>query len=92
MIPGATIRRSFAISPLITVTTLARIIIHEISHGISDFAILLQSGFDHQQATKAQFLTDLGGITGVSQILEFNIQIKTNTIEELSDYNELNKI
>lgn len=47
MIPGATIRRSFAISPLITVTTLARIIIHEISHGISDFAILLQSGFDH---------------------------------------------
>ena len=47
-------------------TTLVGIIIHEIPHEIGDFAILLQSGFDRCQATKAQFITGLGGILGAS--------------------------
>ncbi|CAF1336065.1 unnamed protein product [Rotaria magnacalcarata] len=66
---GAAIGGSFAVSPLIGVTTLVGIIIHEIPHEIGDFAILLQSGFDRCQATKAQFITGLGGILGASMAL-----------------------
>ncbi|CAF1098864.1 unnamed protein product [Rotaria sordida] len=69
---GAAIGGSFAVSPLIGVTTLAGIIIHEIPHEIGDFAILLQSGFDRWQATKAQFITGLGGLIGASIALIYS--------------------
>ncbi|CAF3753135.1 unnamed protein product [Rotaria sp. Silwood1] len=69
---GAAIGGSFAVSPLIGLTTLAGIIIHEIPHEIGDFAILLQSGFDRRQATKAQFITGLGGLIGASIALFYS--------------------
>ncbi|CAF1305126.1 unnamed protein product, partial [Rotaria sordida] len=50
---GALLGGSFSVIPLIGLTTLARILIHEIHHEIGDFAILLRSGFDLWQATKA---------------------------------------
>ncbi|CAF1233141.1 unnamed protein product [Rotaria sordida] len=50
---GALLGGSFAVIPLIGLTTLAGILIHEIHHEIGDFAILLRSGFDLWQATKA---------------------------------------
>ncbi|CAG0914594.1 unnamed protein product [Notodromas monacha] len=44
-------------------TTLA-ILIHEVPHEISDFAILLNAGFTRWQAAKAQFATALIGLSG----------------------------
>jgi zinc transporter 13 len=61
---GAAIAGGFAVSPLVGITTLAVIIIHEIPHEMGDFAILLRSGFDRWEATKAQIITGLGGIIG----------------------------
>ena len=51
-------------SPLVGLTTLTGIIIHEIPHEMGDFAILLKSGFDRWEATKAQIITGFGGILG----------------------------
>jgi len=45
------------------VTTLA-ILLHEIPHEISDFAILLRAGFDRWGAAKAQILTASGCLIG----------------------------
>ena len=53
-------------SPLVGLTTLVGIIIHEIPHEMGDFAILLRSGFDRWQATKAQMITGLGSMVGAS--------------------------
>ncbi|CAF1054103.1 unnamed protein product [Adineta steineri] len=69
---GAAIGGSFAISPLVGITTLAGIIIHEIPHEMGDFAILLKSGFDRWQATKAQIITGLGGVLGASIALLYS--------------------
>jgi zinc transporter 13 len=63
---GAAIGGGFAVSPLVGMTTLAGIVIHEIPHEMGDFAILLRSGFDRRQATKAQLFTGLGGILGAT--------------------------
>ena len=63
---GAAIGGRFAVSSLIGLITLAGIIIHDIPHEMGDFAILLRSGFDRQQATKAQLITSLGAFLGAS--------------------------
>jgi zinc transporter 13 len=63
---GAAIGGGFAVSPLVGMTTLAGIVIHEIPHEMGDFAILLRSGFDRWEATKAQLVTGLGAILGAS--------------------------
>lgn len=61
---GAAIGGGFAVSSLVGITTLAGIVIHEVPHEMGDFAILLRSGFDRWEATKAQLFTGLGGILG----------------------------
>ncbi|CAF1683135.1 unnamed protein product [Adineta ricciae] len=72
---GAAIGGSFAVSPLVGATTLAGIMIHEIPHEMGDFAILLKSGFDRWQATKAQIVTGFGGILGASMALFYSNSI-----------------
>jgi zinc transporter 13 len=42
---------------------------------MGDFAILLRSGFDRWQATKAQIITGLGGIVGASVALFYSNSI-----------------
>ena len=69
---GAASGGSFAVSPLVGMTTLLGIIIHEIPHEMGDFAILLKSGFDRWQAMKAQILTGFGGILGASIALFYS--------------------
>ncbi len=76
---GAAIGGSFAVSPLVGATTLAGIIIHEIPHEMGDFAILLKSGFDRWQATKAQIITGLGGVLGASIALFYSNSVHSMT-------------
>jgi zinc transporter 13 len=42
---------------------------------MGDFAILLRSGFDRWEATKAQLITGLGGILGASMALYYSNSI-----------------
>jgi len=56
-------------------TTLAGIVIHEIPHEMGDFAILLRSGFDRWEATKAQLFTGLGGILGAALALHYSSSV-----------------
>ena len=72
---GAAIGGSFAVSSLVGMTTLAGIVIHEIPHEMGDFAILLRSGFDRRQASKAQLITGLGGVLGASMALYYSSSI-----------------
>ena len=74
---GAAIGGGFAINRVVGMTTLLAIIIHEIPHEMGDFAILLRSGFDRHQATKAQLVTSLGGILGASIALFYSNSIES---------------
>lgn len=78
---GAAIGGGFAINRVVGMTTLLAIIIHEIPHEMGDFAILLRSGFDRHQATKAQLITSLGGIIGASIALFYS-----NSIESIHSF------
>lgn len=64
---------------LVGITTLLGIIIHEIPHEMGDFAILLRSGFNRWEATKAQLVTGLGGILGASIALYYSNSIHSNS-------------
>ncbi|CAF1373344.1 unnamed protein product [Rotaria sordida] len=72
---GAAIGGGFAISSLVGMTTLAGIVIHEIPHEMGDFAILLRSGFNRWEATKAQLVTGLGGVLGASIALYYSSSV-----------------
>ncbi|KAK6058199.1 hypothetical protein COOONC_04235 [Cooperia oncophora] len=52
-------------------TTFA-ILVHEIPHEVSDFAILLRADFNRMQAVKAQLVTASGGIIGAVVALWIN--------------------
>ncbi|CAF0962900.1 unnamed protein product [Adineta ricciae] len=69
---GAAIGGGFAVSSFVGLTTLAGIIIHEIPHEMGDFAILLRSGFNRWEATKAQLVTGLGGVLGAVLALYYS--------------------
>ncbi|CAF3498660.1 unnamed protein product [Rotaria socialis] len=69
---GAAIGGGFAVNSLVGMTTLLGIVVHEIPHEMGDFAILLRSGFDRWEATKAQLVTGLGGILGASMALYYS--------------------
>ena len=59
--------------------------IHEIPHEMGDFAILLKSGFDRWQATKAQIITGFGGILGASIALFYSNSIHSKIQTVLPD-------
>jgi zinc transporter ZupT len=55
--------------------------IHEIPHEMGDFAILLKSGFDRREATKAQIITGFGGVIGASIALFYS-----NSVHSMSHF------
>ncbi|VDL72429.1 unnamed protein product [Nippostrongylus brasiliensis] len=66
---GLAIGASFTVSPKFGMMTTFAILVHEIPHEVSDFAILLRADFDRLQAVKAQFVTASGGIAGAAMAL-----------------------
>jgi len=61
---GLAMAASFYSSPLIGATTTLACFAHEIPHEISDYSILVRSGFTKKQAMQSQFLTAVGAFVG----------------------------
>ncbi|VDN57482.1 unnamed protein product [Dracunculus medinensis] len=70
---GLAVGGSFVISHKLGILTTFAIIIHELPHEISDFAILLRGNFGKWTAIKAQLVTATGGIFGASVALFFHV-------------------
>ncbi|VDM59932.1 unnamed protein product [Angiostrongylus costaricensis] len=66
---GLAVGASFLVSPKFGMMTTFAILVHEIPHEISDFAILLRADFDRLQAVKAQLVTAFGGVVGACAAL-----------------------
>jgi zinc transporter 13 len=69
---GLAVGGSFLVSIKFGCLTTFAILVHEIPHEISDFAILLRADFNRWSAVKAQLLTALGGILGATVALIAN--------------------
>ncbi|GAA5812668.1 hypothetical protein MFLAVUS_006125 [Mucor flavus] len=61
---GIAMAASFYASPAIGATTAVAVFFHEIPHEVSDYAILIQSGFSKKRAMMAQFTTAIGAYIG----------------------------
>ncbi|CAO4384364.1 unnamed protein product [Caenorhabditis nigoni] len=61
---GLAVGSSFLVSTKFGFLTTITILLHEIPHEISDFAILLRADFDRVAAIKAQFVTASAGVLG----------------------------
>lgn len=61
---GLAVAGSFLVSKKVGFLTTLAILLHEIPHEVSDFAILLRAGFDRWSAAKMQIATALGGVLG----------------------------
>uniref|UniRef100_A0A1I7U0R7 Zinc transporter ZIP13 n=1 Tax=Caenorhabditis tropicalis TaxID=1561998 RepID=A0A1I7U0R7_9PELO len=61
---GLAVGSSFLVSTKFGVMTTITILLHEIPHEISDFAILLRADFDRIAAMKVQFVTASAGVLG----------------------------
>ncbi|KAE9415359.1 hypothetical protein Angca_006835 [Angiostrongylus cantonensis] len=66
---GLAVGASFLVSPKFGMMTTFAILVHEIPHEISDFAILLRADFGRLQAVKAQLVTAFGGVVGACAAL-----------------------
>jgi len=76
---GLAVGGSFLVGIRFGILTTFAILIHEIPHEISDFAILLRGGFNRWSAVKAQFLTATGGILGATAALCIRCDIADST-------------
>lgn len=61
---GLAVGSSFLVSTKFGIMTTITILLHEIPHEISDFAILLRADFDRIAAMKVQFITASAGVLG----------------------------
>ncbi|ETN76885.1 metal cation transporter, ZIP family, partial [Necator americanus] len=61
---GLAVGASFLVSPKFGMMTTFAILVHEIPHEVSDFAILLRADFKKMDAVKAQLVTASGGVLG----------------------------
>ncbi|PAA82661.1 hypothetical protein BOX15_Mlig026714g1 [Macrostomum lignano] len=61
---GLAVGSSYAVSVKVGLVTTFCILVHEVPHEISDFAILLRAGFHKWRAAKAQLLTASGSLFG----------------------------
>ncbi|OZC10761.1 metal cation transporter, ZIP family [Onchocerca flexuosa] len=75
---GLAIGGSFLMDTKLGLLTTFSIVIHELPHEISDFAILLRADFNRWSAVKAQLLTAAGGALGACAALFFHIECTTN--------------
>ncbi|VDM40753.1 unnamed protein product [Toxocara canis] len=66
---GLAVGGSFLVGPKFGMLTTFAIVIHELPHEISDFAILLRADFDKWSAVKAQLMTAVGGVMGACMAL-----------------------
>eukprot|EP00118_Oscarella_pearsei_P027225 m.1088 g.1088 ORF g.1088 m.1088 type:complete len:344 (+) comp5661_c0_seq1:97-1128(+) len=69
---GLAISAAYMIGYKVGVLTTMAILLHELPHEIGDFAILLNAGFDHWTAAKAQMATASGGLIGAAAGLAAN--------------------
>lgn len=70
---GLAVASSFYISLKFGLLTTLAILLHEIPHEISDFAILLRADFNRWSAVKAQLATSAGGLVGAVVALTANV-------------------
>lgn len=78
---GLAVGGSFLVSTRLGFLTTFAILIHEIPHEISDFAILLRADFNRWAAIKAQMFTAAGGLLGAAvAMMDYNHDQKTNWI------------
>uniref|UniRef100_A0A8R1HJT5 Zinc transporter ZIP13 n=1 Tax=Caenorhabditis japonica TaxID=281687 RepID=A0A8R1HJT5_CAEJA len=61
---GLAVGSSFLVSTKFGIMTTITILLHEVPHEISDFAILLRADFDKMAAMKVQFITASAGVIG----------------------------
>ncbi|KAI8994503.1 Zinc/iron permease [Pilobolus umbonatus] len=61
---GIALSASFYASKSVGATTAVAVFFHEIPHEVSDYAILIQSGFSKKRAMMAQFTTAIGAYIG----------------------------
>ena len=63
---GLALSAAYLLGFKVGVLTTITILLHELPHEIGDFAILLNAGFDHWSAAKAQIATASGGLIGAA--------------------------
>lgn len=69
---GLAVGSSFLVSTKFGVMTTITILLHEIPHEISDFAILLRADFGRAEAIRAQFVTASAGVLGACVALSLH--------------------
>lgn len=68
---GVAISISFMISRRLGISTTISMVIHELSHELSDLSILIKSGYSYTDAMKFQLVTAFGGILGCTSMMIF---------------------
>lgn len=74
-VDGVLIAASFLVSTELGIATTLAVILHEIPQEISDFALLLYSGFTRKKALLFNFLSALSAFAGGFAVLAFNTSI-----------------
>ncbi|KAL3981383.1 ZIP Zinc transporter family protein [Acanthocheilonema viteae] len=75
---GLAVGGSFLMDTKLGLLTTFSIVIHELPHEISDFAILLRADFNRWSAVRAQLLTAFGGALGAWAALFLHVECATN--------------
>lgn len=81
MIDGAVIAASFLVSPALGFATTLAVFLHEIPQEISDYALLIHSGYSRGKALFFNFLSGLTALVGAGVVL-----IIGDSIESLGAY------
>lgn len=69
MVDGAVIAASFLVSPMLGVATTVAVFLHEIPQEISDYALLIHSGYTRAKALFFNFLSALTALFGAALVL-----------------------
>ncbi len=72
VVDGAVIAGSFLVSPALGLATTAAVFLHEIPQEISDYALLIHSGYSRGRALFFNFLSGLTALLGAAVVLLLN--------------------